>query len=74
MFGVPNRGLRHDALLAMAQGQPNSHFIMDLTEASQYLPELDRAFSRVLVEQPIRILAVYENMESLSNVVCLYPR
>lgn len=70
-MGVPNLGMRQSQLAAVVKGKPNENFIRDLlvqqdSEASQFLRDLTRDFSRLDGERasPFRIISYFETLES----------
>ncbi|KAI9150643.1 hypothetical protein HJFPF1_10418 [Paramyrothecium foliicola] len=64
MFGVPNLGMEQSHLLAIVDGQPNETLIEDLSRGSQYLSQLDKAFSGIIFERDIKVFWGYETVLS----------
>ena len=64
-FGVPHRGMKISHLLAMVANQPNEDLInMNLSRESTLLPELDKDFSKIVMDVKQNIRFVYETVQS----------
>jgi hypothetical protein len=64
MFGVPNLGMRNEALLTMTHGHLKEGFARSLGIDSPLLQELDRSCANTLGDREIETLAVYETEDS----------
>jgi hypothetical protein len=60
LFGVPNQGMKMSHLLPMVKGKPNVELVKALSRESEYLTELDKKFSGVMLHRKIRLISVYE--------------
>lgn len=68
-FGVPNLGLRHDQLLAMAKSSASENLIRDLvvdsdSEQSSLLKELGKKFYDLCKTQDLHVDSYYERERS----------
>jgi alpha-beta hydrolase superfamily lysophospholipase len=67
-FGVPNRGMRVDHLLAIVGTRPNRHLLRALSEEQSsdpsWLSILDDTFSGIAQHHDIRIVSAYETERS----------
>lgn len=63
-FGVPNRGMHIEHLLAMTKGRPNEIIVNSLSTASPYLAQLDKSFSGIAIHRSIRLVSAYETVKS----------
>jgi hypothetical protein len=63
-FGVPNRGMRNDHLLAIVKSRPNTDLISTLSIHSSFLTILDEAFSGIALHRNIRLVSAYETEKS----------
>lgn len=79
LFGVPNRGLRHQELLStVINRRPSERLIRDLivdqdSEASPLLRELDEKFRRCTEAQRLHVVSFYETKPSQTVEVCAHP-
>jgi hypothetical protein len=69
LFGVPNRGMEIGQMLAMVEGQPNEPLVRWLENESPGLEDLDNQFFDVTNERYIRILSIYETLQSRTTKV-----
>jgi hypothetical protein len=73
LFGTPKRGLNHEILNTMVEGQPNSGLLNDLivdgdNESSPYLQALDCNFRTRFTFPESPILSFYERHTSRTAV------
>ena len=70
-FGVPNHGLKNDALLTMVKSQSTKRLVTDLGEESTYLDRLSEDFARVFDLRGSEIASYYETRAT--NTVQVIP-
>jgi hypothetical protein len=63
-FGVPHRGMHIDHLRTIVHAQPNHHLINLLAIKSPFLTGLDETFTGIVIQRSIRIVSVYETVQS----------
>ncbi|KAI1744083.1 hypothetical protein F4680DRAFT_444115 [Xylaria scruposa] len=60
LFGVPNRGMDNESLMAMVRGQPNEAIVRELSPSSRFLSELHRQFNKIFTLDGSTIISWYE--------------
>lgn len=64
LFGVPNRGMDNESLMAMVKGQPNEAIVRELSPSSRFLSELHRQFNKVFTWDDSTIISWYETKKT----------
>jgi alpha-beta hydrolase superfamily lysophospholipase len=72
-FGVPNLGMEQRTLQAIVQDNPNGILIRDLSQRSNFIHQLTKAFFSNPVLKHCKFFWAYETQESPTAVVCDYP-
>ena len=73
-FGVPNHGLKNEALSTMVKGQLTERLVIELGEESTYLDRLGGDFARVFDLRGSEIASFYETRATKTvQVIPLRP-
>lgn len=75
LFGVPSQGMPMSDLLSMLGTQPNtSALVADISEHSQFLPQLERQVSGISHVRQMSLVWAYETQTTPTVVVITFPR
>jgi hypothetical protein len=71
-FGVPNQGMKNDALEKIVGGKANSALVHSLREDSDKVTNQSTKFNNVITDLNLDMIYFYEAMETAQTVqVCL---